>query len=279
MYWQEKIIKTLNVKPEIQPEEEIRNRIDYLKDAFKHAGAMGFVLGISGGQDSTLAGRLVQMAVEELREEEYEAAFIAVRLPYGIQKDEADAQAALEFIQPDKTVTINIKKAVDALADVYMEGLQKSEGLRKGLSDINKGNVKARIRMTVQYAIANQHSCLVVGTDHAAEAVTGFFTKYGDGGADVLPLAGLNKRQGRQLLIALQAPSVLYLKRPTADLLDDYPQQPDEVELGVSYEEIDDFLEGKTIGLTARESIVLQYLLTQHKRELPSSPFHRWWEW
>lgn len=271
MYWQKKIVKNLHVKPVIEPEKEIRNRIDFLKDYFKHAGARGFVLGISGGQDSALAGRLAQMAVEELRKEEYEAQFIAVRLPYGEQKDEADAQVALDFIKPDHTVTFNIKHAVDAIAKTY------SEGLRKELSDFNKGNVKARVRMTAQYAIAGEHGCLVIGTDHAAEAVTGFFTKYGDGGADVLPLAGLTKRQGRQLLIALNAPKQIYLKTPTADLLDHNPQQADEAELGLTYEEIDDFLEGKPVNETAKDSIILQYNLTQHKRELPATPFDKWW--
>ncbi|MBX4298572.1 NAD(+) synthase, partial [Mycobacterium tuberculosis] len=88
------------------------------------------------------------------------------------------------------------------------------------LSDFNKGNVKARTRMITQYAIAGQEGLLVIGTDHAAEAVTGFFTKYGDGGAGRLPLAGLSKRQGRSLLKELGADERLYLKVPTADLLD-----------------------------------------------------------
>src|SRR5690606_34466988 len=105
-----------------------------------------------------------------------------------------------------------------------------------------------RVRMIAQYAIAGQRSLLVVGTDHAAEAVTGFFTKYGDGGADVLPLSGLTKRQGRALLQHLGAPERLYTKPPTADLLDDKPGQTDEDELGMSYEQIDDYLEGKDVA-------------------------------
>lgn len=271
MDWQTEIIKKLHVKPVIEPMVEIRERIDFLKNYFKSAGARGFVLGISGGQDSTLAGRLAQMAVEELRTEGYEAIFIAVRLPYGTQKDEADAQTALDFINPDKTVVFNIKNAVDAFTQSYKEANHKK------LSDYNKGNVKARMRMTVQYAIAGEHGCLVIGTDHAAEAVTGFFTKYGDGGADVLPLSGLTKRQGRQLLAALKAPMQLYLKTPTADLLDNKPQQADETELGISYEDIDDFLEGKSVNETMKESIILKYILTQHKRELPATIHDKWW--
>src|SRR5690606_34047939 len=113
------------------------------------------------------------------------------------------------------------------------------DALAEPLRDFTKGNVKARARMIAQYAIAGQHGHLVVGTDHAAEAVTGFFTKFGDGGADVLPLSGLTKRQGKQLLEALGAPERLYLKLPTADLLDERPGQTDETDLGISYAQID----------------------------------------
>lgn len=142
----------------------------------------------------------------------------------------------------------------------------------------NKGNVKARMRMIAQYAVGGQEGLLVIGTDHAAEAVTGFFTKYGDGGADVLPLTGLTKRQGRLLLETLQAPERLYLKKPTADLLDDKPQQTDETELGITYNEIDDYLEGKPVSDQAAEAIEKRYVQSEHKRQVPASMFDDWWK-
>lgn len=227
---------------------------------------------ISGGQDSTLAGRKLLMAVEELRAEGVDATFVAVRLPYGTQKDEADAQLALQFIAPDKVVTYQIGPAVDAFAGQFKAALTNP------LSDFNKVNAKARIRMMAQYAIAGEMGLLVVGTDHAAEAVTGFFTKYGDGGADVLPLSGLTKRQGRALLQELGAPEQLYLKTPTADLLDNKPQQADETELGITYEQIDDFLEGRTVDAGVKEKLEKQFAATQHKRELPVTPTDAWWK-
>jgi NAD+ synthase len=122
------------------------------------------------------------------------------------------------------------------------------------------------------------NNLLVIGTDHAAEAVTGFFTKYGDGGADILPLTGLTKRQGRLLLKELGAPEKLYLKAPTADLLDNKPQQTDETELGITYEELDDYLEGKKVSGNVSEKIEARYLVTQHKRNLPASMFDSWWK-
>ena len=269
---QQQIINDLHVKATIDPKEEIKHRIAFLKAYLLKSKTKGFVLGISGGQDSTLAGKLCQMAVEELRNEGQKATFIAVRLPYGIQKDEDDAKAALSFIQPDRALTFDIATTVDAFVSQYKQATGEE------ISDFNKGNVKARERMIAQYAVGGMHNLLVVGTDHAAEAVTGFFTKYGDGGADVLPLTGLTKRQGRALLMELGAEERLYLKVPTADLLDNAPQQADETELGISYDLLDDYLEGKQIPQEDADKIEKRYLITQHKRQVPASMFDDWWK-
>ncbi|MFC7370653.1 ammonia-dependent NAD(+) synthetase [Fictibacillus iocasae] len=273
MATQFEIIRELCVKPEVDPNHEIRSRIDFLKNYVKKSGAKGFVLGISGGQDSSLAGRLAQLAVEELREETGEKyTFYAVRLPYGTQKDEDDAQFALSFIKADQTFSINIKPAVDASYESFLEATGTA------LSPFQKGNIKARERMKVQYDVGAAFGCLVIGTDHAAEAVTGFFTKHGDGACDIIPLYGLNKRQGRSLLKELGAPKRLYLKVPTADLEDDKPLLPDETALGVTYEEIDDFLEGKEVSPEAKSKIENRYTVTEHKRHLPPSIHDQWWK-
>ena len=131
--------------------------------------------------------------------------------------------------------------------------------------------------MIAQYALAGQRELLVVGTDHAAEAVTGFYTKFGDGGADVVPLAALTKRQGRALLEELGSPERLDLKAPTADLLDDSPGQTDEANLGLSYQHIDDYLEGKPVPVDVAEAIEARFLATRHKRTTPVTIFDRWW--
>jgi len=266
------IIADLDVRASIDPAAEVRSRVDFLKSYVSATGTAGFVLGISGGQDSSLAGRLCQLAVEELRAEGVSASFIAVRLPYSVQADEADAQLALTFIEPDHSVTFNIKRGVDGFEQEFLD----STGAE--MLDFTKGNVKARARMVAQYAIAGQRSLLVVGTDHAAEAVTGFFTKFGDGGADILPLSGLTKRQGRAVLEFLGSPERLYLKAPTADLLDDQPGQTDEANLGLSYTQIDDYLEGKDVEESVAEAIEGRYLGTRHKRTLPVTPTDAWWK-
>ncbi|PCS03024.1 NAD synthetase [Lactococcus chungangensis CAU 28 = DSM 22330] len=229
-------------------------------------------MGISGGQDSSLAGRLAQLAIEELRAETGDTTyqFIAVRLPYGVQQDEDDAQRALDFIKPDVSLTVNIKRAVDGKIAALTEA-----GL--AITDFNKGNIKARQRMITQYAIAGEHSGAVVGTDHASENITGFFTKFGDGGADILPLFRLNKRQGKQLLAYLNADEALYNKVPTADLEDGKPGLADEVALGVTYDNIDDYLEGREIDAAARAVIENWWLKTEHKRHLPITVFDDFW--
>ena len=273
MTLQKRIMEELHIQSDIVPKVEIKKRIQFLKYYLLKTNAKGFVLGISGGQDSSLAGRLAQLAVEELRAEGKVVKFIAVRLPYGVQQDEEDALIALQFIKADEELIFNVASAVDAVKTEY-----DSRTNRDPLQDYHKGNVKARIRMIAQYAIGGQENLLVIGTDHAAEAVTGFYTKYGDGGADILPLSGLTKRQGKQLLQELGAEERLYLKVPTADLLDHKPGQADETELGITYEELDDYLEGKEVSPEIAEKIEKRYLATQHKRETPATMFDQWWK-
>lgn len=220
-----------------------------------------------------MAGRLAQLAIESLRDETGDSAyqFIAIRLPYGVQYDEADAQRALAFIKPDQSLTVNIKAAVDGEVLALAEA-----GIM--VSDFNKGNIKARQRMITQYAIAGATTGAVVGTDHAAENITGFFTKFGDGGADILPLFRLNKRQGKQLLAYLAADPAIYEKVPTADLEDGKPGLADELALGVTYDQIDDYLEGRQVVETSRQVIENWWLKTTHKRHLPITVFDTFWQ-
>jgi NAD+ synthase len=271
---QKQIVDELLVKPTIDPKEEIRRSVDFLKAYLKkHSFLKSFVLGISGGQDSTLAGKLGQMAVNELNEEtgSNDYAFYAIRLPYGKQGDAQDAIGAVEFIQPSVSLTINIQPAVDASVDTL-----KQNGIE--LTDFVKGNEKARERMKVQYSVAAMRNGVVLGTDHSAEALTGFYTKHGDGAADLVPLFRLNKRQGKMLLKELGAPEHLYNKIPTADLEEDRPQLPDEVALGVSYDEIDDYLEGKDVSSESKKTIESLYLKSQHKRHLPITVYDDFWK-
>ena len=266
---QQQIINELEVVRDFNAEREVEHRVGFLVDYLRRTGAAGYVLGISGGVDSSVGGRLTQLACERAREQGLPAWFVAMRLPYRVQHDEVDAQRALDFIRPDESITVNIGPATDAIWD---ELVANQGTAATGLTEFVKGNVKARQRMIAQYAVAVARGMLVVGTDQAAEAVVGFYTKYGDGGADVTPLAGLPKRRVRELATWLGAEPGLVEKTPTADLESDRPLQPDEVALGVSYTEIDDYLEGRPVSAEAESTILGWYRRTAHKRALPVTP-------
>ena len=270
------IIAEMKVKPSIDIADEIRSRINFIKQQLTNSGLKSLVLGISGGVDSSTCGRLCQLAIEELNTEhgndDYN--FIAVRLPYSVQADEDDAQKALNFINPKTSVTVNIQSGADSIHAEVLRSV-KAAGLPENTAfnqDFNKGNVKARMRMIAQYEIAGLYRGLVPGTDHSAENISGFFTKHGDGACDLAPLFGLNKRQVRALAESLGAPQEVYQKIPTADLEEDRPQLEDEVALGVTYDQIDDFLEGKDIDIKAETKIIDTYKKTTHKRNPIPTP-------
>ncbi|ALD15137.1 NAD synthetase [Buchnera aphidicola (Aphis glycines)] len=264
MKLQKKIIKLTHVKPNIIPKIEIENRIINLKKyLLQNIHLKTFIVAISGGQDSTLTGKLCQITIDQLRKETNNKMyqFIALRLPYGVQKDEEDCKKVINFINPDKTFTINIKKAV-----LSSELSLNRAGIK--ISDHVKGNEKARERMKVQYSVAAMEDGIVVGTGNAAETITGFFTKHGDHGVDINLISQLNKRQVQLLLKELNCPKSLYMKTPTADLEDNNPQKPDELSLGVKYSSIDAYLEGKKINILDQDIIEKLYSNTQHKRNI-----------
>jgi NAD+ synthase len=267
---QERIGRELGVTRDFDAAGEAERRIAFLADYLRGSSMRAIVLGISGGVDSLTAGMLAQRAVEHLRGSGYDAQFIAVRLPYGVQADEADAQKSLDVIRPDRIVTVDIKPAADAMLEAVR---READDLLSGPRlHFHLGNIKARQRMIAQYALAGGARGIVIGTDHAAEALMGFYTKFGDGAADVLPLSGLNKRRVRAVAKHLGAPENLVFKVPTADLESDAPLKPDEDVYGVTYDEIDDFLEGKEIAATSRERILATYNASHHKRRLPVTP-------
>ncbi|MFE9258259.1 ammonia-dependent NAD(+) synthetase [Streptomyces sp. NPDC006879] len=267
---QQEIARDLRVPVEFDPAMEIERRVTFLTERLTSTGLRSLVLGISGGVDSTTTGRLCQLAVERARQGGHDARFFAMRLPYGVQADERDAQLALDFIRADQVITTDIKPASDAALDAAVAGGVSFRDAHH--QDFVHGNIKARQRMIAQYAVAGAHEGLVVGTDHAAEAVSGFFTKHGDGAADLVPLTGLTKRRVRAVAERLGAPTALVWKTPTADLETLDPGKPDEDALGVSYEDIDDFLEGKPVGEETFATILRRYRMTEHKRQLPVAP-------
>lgn len=272
-----------STQDEKSTDKEIERRVAALKSYMRTNGISKLVLGVSGGVDSTAAGMLAQRAINELNEEHPGTyALYAIRLPYGVQKDEADAQAALSAIKPQHILSINIFPAAVAIGHslhkASVQVLELQQALEKERAGFHAGNTKARLRAVEQFFLSELlGDAQVIGTDQASEALMGFFTKYGDGAADVMLISGLTKQQVKSIATRLGAPEHLVNKTPTADLEDDKALYPDEEAFpaGITYAAIENFLtcDKQYAGLdeTLYAAIVRQYKMAQHKREEPVS--------
>ncbi len=168
------IIREMKVLSTIDVDFEIRRRIDFIKDQLLRSGLKSLVLGISGGVDSSTCGRLCQLAVEELNADGQDYRFIAVRLPYSTQADEDDAQQALKFIAPMHSLTINIADGSNGIHNEVLRAVEAANlpATTEFNKDFNKGNVKARLRMTAHYEVYNLYQGLVSVTDHITKNIS-----------------------------------------------------------------------------------------------------------
>ncbi|MHA0856454.1 ammonia-dependent NAD(+) synthetase [Paenibacillus sp. CMAA1364] len=263
MSLQEQIIAELGVKPTINEETEVRMRVDFLKDYVKKASSTGLLIAISGGLDSAVAAGLCKMATDELSiETGQDYMTLGVFQPYGTQEDIDHSYDVAKAFELKHTIETNIEDTVTEVALEVEQGL-KSLGIHRHMTHQGKGNVKARSRMVMQYALSFELNLIVVGTDHASESITGFYTKWGDGAVDITPLSSLNKRQIRKIASFIGVPQPIIDKVPTAGLWDG---QTDEAELGLTYEENSDYLEGKEISPESQEKLEKIYVRTAHKR-------------
>jgi len=262
---QEEIIAALGVKPTIDVEAEARKRVDFLKAYVLQAGAKGLLIAISGGVDSAVAAGLCKRATDELSAQEgKEYITLGVFQPYGEQDDIEHSYSVAKAFGLTHTVETNIEEAVNEIALEVEHGF-KALGQSRHMTHQGKGNIKARTRMVMQYALSFENNLLVVGTDHASEAITGFYTKWGDGAVDITPLSSLNKRQVRLLAAYLGVPADIVTKAPTAGL---WPGQTDETELGITYDDNSDYLEGKPVNPQVAEKLESYYRRTAHKRNV-----------
>ena len=229
--------------------EEIQS---FLKDYLKNSGCKSYILGLSGGVDSSLVAALARKAVGKDKLFCY-----AIDIDSN-PKDIEDAQRVA------KQLDVNLK--VVNLSDTYHSYLKDLDG--EDFQRLSKSNLKVRMRMCALFAYAQEHSGLVLGTDNWDERYVGYFTKYGDGAADLLPIVHLTKQEVRESSKILGISEDLYNRVPSAGL---FEGQTDEGEMGVSYKDLDDYLLGKEVNSAAKARIEHLHKISEHKRvEIPT---------
>jgi NAD+ synthase len=226
----------------------------WLQDYLKKSGSSGFIIGMSGGVDSSVVAVLCKRVTD---------ATLGLILPCGYfsPEDISDAQDVAKKFKI-KTITHDLTPAYNALLDVY--GVRQTDNV-----DIPLANLKARLRMLTLYYESNKRKRIVVGTGNRTELAFGYFTKYGDAGVDILPLGNLLKYEVRKLAQHLKIPKRIITKSPSAGL---WPGQTDEEELGATYDQLDEVVVGETPqGLSSEHISKLRQKIadSEHKRKLP----------
>lgn len=242
----------------MQNEMRIEKTVQWLQKKVKESNTNGLVVGLSGGIDSSVCAALMKKAFPNNS--------LGIILP--CDSNSNDKAFALKLVE-------NI--GIDSLEiDLTSEHRSLFSKIQNSLSDYNdlneniaQANLKARLRMSTIYGVANHLNYLVIGTDNAAELLTGYFTKYGDGGVDIMPLANLTKGEVYEWAKLLNVPKEIIERPPTAGL---WEGQTDENEMGTTYNMIDKYIKGEPIPSEDKEIIEKMHNRSHHKRELPVSP-------
>jgi NAD+ synthase len=232
------------------------------------AGARGLVVGLNGGLESAVVARLAQLAAP--------SAVVAAILPcHSDPADEADAAAVASHYSLT-TIRIDLSSAYDQLIAGSQAAMQAlpAAARKSPAADRSTANIKPRLRMTALYFLADSLNCLVAGTSSRTAIAAGHFTKYGDGGVDLLPLGRLLKRDVRSLARDLGVPAHIIARAPGAGL---WMGQTDEKELGVSYDELDRYLDEGPESVAPATGLKIERLIrsAEHKSQLPPMPEER----
>jgi NAD+ synthase len=240
----------------------------WLRERAHAAGARGFVVGLSGGIDSALVAALCHLAIPQR--------VVGVLLPcYSHPQDEADARLVAKAMSIP-AVAVNLDATFDALTDslqAALKGLPAHPGVVDIKQQMPEANIKPRLRMTSLYFIANSLNYLVAGTGNRSELYLGYFTKYGDGGVDLLPIGGLLKSEVNAMARELGVPQPIIDKPPTAGL---WMGQTDEAEMGFSYDILEAYIAKGPSAVPPEVAARIEQLrsTSDHKRAMPPSPNH-----
>jgi len=242
-------------------EQTIEKLVKWLREQVKEAGLNGLIVGISGGIDSAVVAHLIKRAFPENS--------LGLIMPCkSSPKDKEDALRVVESCGIDYYV-IDLTETHKIIINSAALQLKTKGEWNEKTARLGDANTRARLRMTTLYAVANNYGYLVTGTDNAAEWHTGYFTKYGDGGVDLVPLVHFTKGEVREMARILGVPEEIITKAPSAGLWDG---QTDENEMGTTYDMIDKFLRGEEIPETDKEIIERLHNRSHHKRRLAAAP-------
>lgn len=246
---------------EKEMQRKVEQIVDWLKKKKEEAGMKGLLVGVSGGIDSAVVAHLIKKASPDES--------LGVILP--CKSDPQDNEDAIKVNESCgiESMTVDLTDAHNALFPTIQEQLKNNNRLNEEKQQLVDANLRARLRMSTLYAIAGNSDYLVVGTDNAAEFHTGYFTKYGDGGVDLVPLVSLGKGEVREMAAYLGVPDSIVNKQPSAGL---WEGQTDENEMGTTYEKIDAYLRGEEIPEEDKQIIDRMHRNSAHKREIAPGP-------
>lgn len=243
--------------------EQINSTVKWIQEKVKESHSKGLIVGVSGGIDSAVVAYLIKKACPEN----------SLGVIMDIKNSSVDMEDALKVINGCgiKHLNLNLLTPHENILNIVVQGLEENDLFKEDYLRITDANLRARLRMSTIYSIANNLGYLVVGTDNAAELYTGYFTKYGDGGVDILPLANLSKAEVYEWAKELGVDDSLINKKPSAGL---WEGQTDENEMGTTYDMIDEVINGRTDEVPQKDLDIINRLhkTSEHKRTTPPKP-------